>query len=99
MLILTDNAAMIIREITAGREATSGLRISRNTEDGVLDVVVTNAPADGDEIVESDGAAVFVDSEISAPLDGRTLDASVDAADGTVTFTVTGERVPEKEDI
>ncbi|GAB7046677.1 hypothetical protein [Catenuloplanes indicus] len=99
MLVLTDYAATIIREVTAGHKATSGLRISRGNTDGSLDVVVTDAPADGDEIVERDGAAVFLAREISAPLDGRTLDASVDADDGTVTFSVTGRRVPEEGDI
>lgn len=93
MFAMTDNAVTIIREITVGLERTSGLRISRNSVDGALDVAVTSSPADGDQVVEEDGAAVFVAEDATEPLDGRTLDASIDAVDGTVTFTV-GERLP-----
>ncbi|WP_033343085.1 iron-sulfur cluster assembly accessory protein [Catenuloplanes japonicus] len=89
MLTMTDHAAMIIREITVGYEDTTGLRISLNSADGALDVAVTSGPAVGDQVVREGGAQVFVSEEATAPLDGRTLDASIDEADGTVTFTLT----------
>jgi iron-sulfur cluster assembly protein len=89
VLTMTDNAAMIIREITVGYEATTGLRITLNSADGALDVSVTSGPGAGDRVVREDGAQVFVSEEAAEPLDGRTLDASIDETDGTVTFTVT----------
>lgn len=93
MLVMTDTAAMVIREIVHGHAPTSGLRISRNSADGALDVAVTTEPAAGDHVIEQDGAAVFVAEDTRAPLTGKALDASVDPQDGTVTFLVT-ERPP-----
>lgn len=88
MLVMTDTAAMIVREITGGAKRTSGLRISRNAADGGLDLTLTDRPRATDRVIEEDGAAVFVAAEVVPPLTGTTLDVSIDAADRTATFMV-----------
>jgi iron-sulfur cluster assembly protein len=89
MLTLTDNAAAVVRTLTqqiAGE--TGGLRFSRQPGmDETLTIRAAAAPEPGDQVVEQDGARVFLTEEAAAALDDQILDAVVDAG-GSVHFSV-----------
>ena len=89
MLTLTDNASMIVKDITArqGGSETSGLRISSEDPTQGLTVTAADAPEPGDAKVESDGAVVYLDAPASQALDDQVLDAAVDDA-GRVQFAL-----------
>jgi iron-sulfur cluster assembly protein len=80
MLTLTDNAASAIRSLTAQPDLPqqAGLRIMKQGEEGPLfQLALTEGPAAGDQVVETGGARVFVESEAIAELDDKALDAQV----------------------
>ncbi|BCB92038.1 hypothetical protein [Phytohabitans suffuscus] len=89
MVTLTDNAIGLIRRLTArpGVPDQAGLRIATGSGAGALTVGVVSGPLDGDHIVDSSGARVFLDAAAVRALDDKSLDAALQ--DGTVTFTVT----------
>jgi iron-sulfur cluster assembly protein len=76
MLTLTDSAVSAIRTLTSQPELPedTGLRIMAQDEGG-------------DQVIEEDGARVFLEANAAAALDDKALDAQVDD-EGTVAFTV-----------
>jgi len=90
MLTLTENASTAIKglaERALGTE-TGGLRISSPEEGATgLAVAVAPEPAPQDEIVESDGARIFLDATASAAVSDKILDAQLDD-DGAVRFAL-----------
>jgi iron-sulfur cluster assembly protein len=90
MLTLTENASTAVKNIaerTIGNES-GGLRISASTDGGPsFAVAVTPAPAPTDQVVESDGARVFLDETAAAAVGDKVLDAEVDA-EGAVRFAL-----------
>ncbi|MDQ7908525.1 adhesin [Phytohabitans sp. ZYX-F-186] len=91
MLTLTDNAIGLIRRLTdrPGVPNQAGLRIASGSAAGALTVGVVSGPLDGDHVLDSFGARLFLDAEAVRALDDKALDAAV--RDGTVTFTVTDQ--------
>lgn len=89
MVTLTDNAIGIIRRLTdrPGVPDQAGLRIASGSGAGALSVGVVSGPLDGDHVLDSSGARVFLDAEAARTLDDKALDAAI--RDRTVTFTVT----------
>lgn len=89
MVTLTDNAIGLIRRLTdrPGVPDQAGLRIASGSGAGALSVGVVSGPLDGDHVLDSSGARVFLDPEAARTLDDKALDAAI--RDGTVTFTVT----------
>ena len=90
MLTLTENAAAVVKTIAGQSTAaeTSGLRFSRQAEnEKALTINTAESPQPGDEVVERDGARVFLAQEAVAVLDDQILDAQVDSAGG-VQFTI-----------
>ena len=89
MLAVTDVAAMAIRDITAAQEVPegAGLRIATDATAGSLMLSLAPEPAEGDQVVDTAGARVFLDSEAAMLLDDKALDADVDAT-GAVQFAV-----------
>jgi iron-sulfur cluster assembly protein len=87
MLTLTDNAAAVIRDLTAHEhEASSGgLRIATDHAAGTLTFSLADSPALGDQVVDRDGARVFLDPPAAQILDTKALDAEVDS-EGRVQF-------------
>lgn len=83
MLTLTDNAASVIRNITGQEDvpAGAGLRIAANP-DGALNLNLSPAPEEGDQVVDDGGARLFLDSDAAVMLDDKALDAAVDAEGG-----------------
>jgi Fe-S cluster assembly iron-binding protein IscA len=97
MLTLTENAVRAIRSLTAqeGQAAGSGLRIM-TSGNGVstLQLSLAPSPLAGDEVVEEEGARVFVEPAAVGVLDGKALDAAVDD-DGGVAFSLARHNSPD----
>jgi iron-sulfur cluster assembly protein len=89
MLTLTDNASTIVKEISSQIPDASGLRItSENTDQPSFEVEPAVAAEPGDEVVEQDGATLYLDAAATQQLDDKVLDATVDQTGG-VQFALT----------
>jgi iron-sulfur cluster assembly protein len=87
VLVLTNNAATVIRSLTTNDALpdSSGLRIAANQDNlESLQLGVAPEPVQGDAVVEDQGARVFL-GEANAMLDEMILDAEVDEQ-GSVQF-------------
>jgi Fe-S cluster assembly iron-binding protein IscA len=88
MLVLTKQAVDVIQTLTTGTEAPDavGLRIA-STNDGPerFKVSAASNPERGDQLVESEGARVYLEPEAAIALEDKILDAQVDDQ-GTVQF-------------
>jgi iron-sulfur cluster assembly protein len=72
----------MIQRITSVPEAPAGtgLRIAaQSPEAGQLTLALAAAPGQDDQVLEDQGARVFLDAEAAAVLDDKTLDAQADA--------------------
>ncbi|MGH2924314.1 MAG: HesB/IscA family protein [Solirubrobacterales bacterium] len=94
MLTITTEAADAIREVVeaAAVPGTGGMRISTapvasNGSGPTLELSVASEPAPEDEVVDDEGAHVFVDPLAAAHLDGKVLDADYEPG-GSVSFTL-----------
>lgn len=78
MLTLTENAQTAIKTITsqAGLPEDGGVRIAMSEGGSELQMALSPEPAAGDEVIENDGARVFVAEETSTMLESQELDAS-----------------------
>lgn len=90
MFTMTHEARAVVRQVTAhprlGEE--SGLRIaSQDEETDALGVGMAAGPRRGDEVVEHDGARVYLDEEAVPRVRGRLLDAVTEDS-GRVQFVV-----------
>ena len=89
MLTLTDNASTIVKEISAQIPEAAGLRItSESADQPSFEVEPAAAAEPGDEVVEQDGATIFLDEAANLQLDDKVLDAAVDQ-NGGVQFALT----------
>jgi iron-sulfur cluster assembly protein len=90
MLTITDNAATVVKDL-AGRATGSpagGLRISASETDAAnFDVTMIPEPQAEDQVVENDGAHVFLEKTAAEALADKQLDATVDP-EGSVRFSV-----------
>jgi Fe-S cluster assembly iron-binding protein IscA len=90
MLTLTVSAVSAIRGLTSQPElpVETGLRImAQGDETPSLQLTLAEAPVAGDEVVEEDGARVFLEPAAAVLLDGKALDAQV-TEQGQVAFSV-----------
>jgi iron-sulfur cluster assembly protein len=89
MLTLTDNAVAAIQNLTTQQDVPEGcgLRIGTDPAVGSLTLSLAPAPQAGDQILDTTGATVFLDSEAAPLLEDKALDATFDDA-GRVQFTV-----------
>ncbi|RAY15659.1 Fe-S cluster assembly protein HesB [Actinomadura craniellae] len=91
MLTLTDGAVQVIRTVTTHPELPpqTGIRIATSGIDGsnALNLSVAPAPEAGDQVVEAEGARVYLEPGAAELLDDKTLDAEVDPQ-GDVAFTI-----------
>ena len=90
MLTLTDNATDVVKTITqqTTETETAGLRISQQDNDpNSLALTPVETPQPGDQVLEADGARVYLDATAAIALDNEVLDAQVDEA-GTVQFGI-----------
>lgn len=94
MLALTESAADAIRGIVSAPEVPdgAGLRIATqpgSPQPGALEVSVAAMPADSDQIVDEEGARVFVEEAAAELLDDKLLDAQIDGT--RVGFTISDQ--------
>jgi iron-sulfur cluster assembly protein len=90
MLTLTDSAVTAIRTLTSQPELPedTGLRImAQDAAAPSFQVTLAENPVAGDQVIEENGARVFLEANAAAALDDKALDAQVDD-EGTVAFTV-----------
>jgi Fe-S cluster assembly iron-binding protein IscA len=89
MLTVTDNAATAIRDITSQDAVPpgSGLRIAADESGGSLVLSLVAQPFEGDQVVNSSGARLFLDNLAAQLLDDKELDVTVDPS-GDVQFAV-----------
>jgi iron-sulfur cluster assembly protein len=90
MLTLTENASTIVKDITTqpGLADSAGLRISaEEAEEPTFAVSAAEAPEPGDQVLEQDGATVYLDQSAAVMLDDKVLDAAVDP-EGKVEFAL-----------
>lgn len=95
MLTLTDSAVTAIRNLTAQPELPdeTGLRIMSQDQGGpAFQVTLAETPVDGDQVIETEGARVFLEPGAAMALDDKSLDAQVDD-EGTVAFTLAEQAV------
>lgn len=85
MLTLTQPAVEAIRGLInkPGTPDTSGLRISHSDTAGSFRLTISPAPDEGDEIIETGGARVFLHKDAANMLKDRALNAE-QAEDGVV---------------
>ncbi|WP_328339668.1 HesB/IscA family protein [Micromonospora sp. NBC_00421] len=90
MLTMTDNAVLVIRDLAAQQDVAQdgGLRIAADTEAGALTIELVPVPAQGDQVVDTEGARIFLDPEAAELLNDTSVDASVDD-EGVVQFGFT----------
>jgi iron-sulfur cluster assembly protein len=95
MLAISQSAAEAIRglgDAPQGPEG-AGLRIVARTGEGegdvALELSLTPTPAEEDEVVEEEGAQVFLDPAAADLLDDKRLEARVEA--GRVTFGISDQ--------
>jgi Fe-S cluster assembly iron-binding protein IscA len=87
MLTLTENASTIINGITTQLPDANGLRIASGEGTPDFDVAPAAQAEPGDQVVEQDGATVYLNEPASAQLDDKVLDAGVDES-GNVSFAI-----------
>ncbi|NUR72347.1 MAG: hypothetical protein HOU81_16150 [Hamadaea sp.] len=79
MLAVTERAADAIRALTDAPQIPdgSGLRISSGGGEGNLQLSLVASPADGDQILSSGDALLFLDSDATLLLDEKMIDATM----------------------
>ncbi len=95
MLTLTENAAAAIRTLTLQTDHPdgAGMRIAPTTgEAGMpeLGLSLTAEPQPDDQVLEAEGARVFVDAGVAPTLDDKSLDAQINEL-GQVEFRLTNQ--------
>ncbi len=77
MLHLTDNAKAAISGITSqsGLPETGGVRITLTPDADQVELSLSPEPESSDQVIDEDGARVFVEEAATPLLDQHTLDA------------------------
>ncbi|MGC4805153.1 adhesin [Micromonospora sp. DT233] len=90
MLTMTDNAVLVIRDLAAQEDVAQdgGLRIAADADAGSLTIALVPEPVQGDQVVDNQGARIFLDSDAAELLGDTSVDASVDD-EGVVQFGFT----------
>jgi Uncharacterized conserved protein len=98
MLTMTDNAATAIRDITSqdAMPPGAGLRIAADENGDGLVLSLAAQPFEGDQIVDSAGARLFLDQHAAAVLDDKELDVTIDPS-GDLQFAVADQWPPRPE--
>jgi iron-sulfur cluster assembly protein len=95
MLVLTDAAAEVVKSVTSTPQAPdAGLRIASsvpNARDaGALQLTTAAVPAEDDQVIETEGARVFLEPHAAAYLEDKVLDAQVDG-EGNALFSLAAQ--------
>lgn len=94
MLALTDNAVQAVRDIVDSSEAapeTRGLRVvaDHSRPETNLQLSVVELPAEDDEVIEEQGARLFLEPEAASLLEDKVLDANIE--DNQVAFMLAAQ--------
>jgi iron-sulfur cluster assembly protein len=97
LLALTDNAVEAVKTIVSSSDdpsETSGLRMVAEQAGAQMNLQLSVAllPGEDDEVIEEQGARVFLEPEAASLLDDKVLDANVEH--NQVAFTI-AEQVEE----
>ncbi len=100
MLTITSNAAEAIRAIVQSTDVPDegGIRISiarQNGSQASLELALSPAPIEGDDVLELNGAHVFLDEMASVALDDKALDAEVQGGEISFGIVEQDEEGPE----
>lgn len=92
MLLLTENASTIVKSIAAqtpeAADNQTGLRIAAEAVDSSeLSLAVVPAPEASDQVIETDGALVYLEPNAVVMLNDKVLDAQVEE-NGSVSFAI-----------
>ncbi|MCP3782859.1 adhesin [Micromonospora sp. A3M-1-15] len=90
MLTMTENAILVIRDLANQQDVAEagGLRIAADTDAGSLSIELVEQPIQGDQVVDNQGARIFLDSDAAELLNDTAVDATVDD-EGIVQFGFT----------
>jgi Fe-S cluster assembly iron-binding protein IscA len=91
LLALTDNAAQAVKDMVSVSDqvpGTGGLRMvaERAGTQANLQLSIVPLPAEDDEVIEEQGARVFLEPKAASLLDDKVLDATIDR--NQVAFTI-----------
>jgi iron-sulfur cluster assembly protein len=91
LLALTDSAVEAVKNIVSSSDEdaeTSGLRVTAQGDGTTrrFQLSLVSLPAEDDEVIEEQGARLFLEAEAASLLDDKVLDASVDQ--NQVAFTI-----------
>jgi Fe-S cluster assembly iron-binding protein IscA len=84
MLTLTDQAQQAVRGLTQDPQAPEGAGMRIAAGEQGLELSLVEAPVAGDDVIDADGARVFVEQQTAPMLSEQTLDAQV--REGQVSF-------------
>ena len=87
MLALTENVTAIVRTLAEEVPEISGLRIAAEADGQSLSVSPTDHAEQDDQLIEQDGATIYVDGPASELLADKILDGGVDE-DGNIQFAL-----------
>ena len=87
MLALTENVTEIVKKLAEEVPEISGLRIAAEADGQSLSVSPADHAEQDDQMIEQDGATVYVDGPASEFLADKSLDAGVDE-DGNIQFAL-----------
>lgn len=87
MLALTENVTEIVKQLAAEVPEISGLRIAAEADGQSLSVSPADHAEQDDQVVEQDGATVFIDGPASEMLADKILDGGVDE-EGNIQFAL-----------
>jgi Fe-S cluster assembly iron-binding protein IscA len=93
MLTMTDNAVLVIRDLVNQEDIAEagGLRITADTAAASLTIELVPEPTQGDQVVDNQGARIFLDADAAELLSDSSVDATVDD-EGIVQFGFTEKR-------
>jgi iron-sulfur cluster assembly protein len=100
MLTITTNAAEAIRAIVENTDVPEegGIRISiarQNGSQASLELAISPAPMEGDEVLQAGGAHVFLDELAAVALDDKSLDAEMEGGEISFGIVERDEEGPE----
>jgi Fe-S cluster assembly iron-binding protein IscA len=87
MLALTENVTEIVKQLTDEVPGIAGIRVATESDGQSLSVSPAEQAAPGDQVVEQDGATVYVDEAAAVILEEMVLDGGVDA-EGNIEFAI-----------
>ena len=87
MLALTENVTEIVNQLTDEVPGIAGIRVATEPDGQSLSVSPAEKASAGDQVIEQDGATVYVDEAAAVILDEMVLDGGVDA-EGNIEFVV-----------